>query len=232
MANTNLTFHVLGTDETLTVSSFDLVIAGYTGRDSAAVQHHIDELAAQGIAPPERVPMFYPVAADTATQQENCIVPSSQTAGEAEPVLIRAASRLFLAVGSDHTDRELERESVARSKQACVKPLSRSVIPVDADSDWDAMRLRSWVDGVLYQDGPMSALRVPVETLAQWESEVGGGGGSGSGSGSIIMFGGTVPLLHGTFVFGRDWTVQLALPDGTTLDHRYRVDPAPSRGEA
>jgi hypothetical protein len=225
VAEKSLTFYVLGADETLTVSSFDLVIAGYTGRDSAAVQHHIDELAAQGIAPPERIPMFYPVAADTATQQENCIVPSSKTAGEAEPVLIRAASRLFLTVGSDHTDRELERESVARSKQACMKPLSRNVIPVDADADWDAMRLRSWVDGVLYQDGPMSALRVPVETLTQLEGEIGS-------SGDIIMFGGTVPLLHGTFVFGRDWTVQLALPDGTTLDHRYRVDPAPSKGDA
>jgi hypothetical protein len=223
VAEASLTFHVLGTHETLNVSSFNLVIAGYTGRDSAAVQHHIDELAAQGIAPPERVPMFYPVVADKATQQESCIVPSSETAGEAEPVLIRAAGRLFLAVGSDHTDRELERVSVARSKQACVKPLSRNVIPVDAETDWDAMRLRSWVDGVLYQDGPLSALRVPVETLTQLESEAGD-------SGDIIMFGGTVPLLHGRFVFGSDWAVQLAVPDGTTLDHRYRVAAEPRNG--
>lgn len=225
MAQPTMTFEVLGTGETVTLSSFGLVVAGYTGRDTAAVQHHIDELAAQGIAPPERVPMFYPVAADMATQEEVCVVPSSLTAGEAEPVLVRAAGRLFLGVGSDHTDRELERVSVARSKEACVKPLSRTVVPVDADTDWDRMRLSSWVDGVLYQDGPMSALRVPVGTLAQCERE-------GQPHGDIIMFGGTVPLLHGTFVFGRAWRVQLALPGGTTLDHHYRVDPATSRGRA
>jgi hypothetical protein len=224
VAEPTLTFDVLGTGETLTISSFDLVVAGYTGRDAAAVQHHIDELAAQGIAPPERVPMFYPVAASLATQQESCVVPSSLTAGEAEPVLVRTAGRLFLGVGSDHTDRELERESVARSKQACVKPLSRTVVPVDGDTEWDAMRLSSWVDGSPYQEGPMSALRAPVETLAQWEDQT-------QGDGDIIMFGGTVPLLHGTFVFGCDWTVRLDLPGGTALEHRYRVSSAPSRGE-
>ena len=35
------------------------VIAGYTGRDRASVQKHIDELAHEGIAPPPEVPMWY-----------------------------------------------------------------------------------------------------------------------------------------------------------------------------
>ena len=35
-----------------------LIIAGWTGRDAAAVQHHIEELQALGVKPPATVPTF------------------------------------------------------------------------------------------------------------------------------------------------------------------------------
>jgi hypothetical protein len=53
-----LTFDVAGSGETIELTDFYAVVAGYTGRDAAAVQHHIDELAAIGVAPPPSVPMF------------------------------------------------------------------------------------------------------------------------------------------------------------------------------
>jgi hypothetical protein len=40
----------------------NVVIAGWTGRDPVAVEHHIAELAALGVKRPSSVPMFYPVA--------------------------------------------------------------------------------------------------------------------------------------------------------------------------
>ncbi len=46
-----LTFRVVGADKTIVISDFHAVVAGYTGRDPKAVQHHIDELAAIGVAP-------------------------------------------------------------------------------------------------------------------------------------------------------------------------------------
>jgi len=46
-----------------------LVIAGWTGRDPAAVQHHIDELAALGVPAPSTVPLFYRVAGQQLTQR-------------------------------------------------------------------------------------------------------------------------------------------------------------------
>lgn len=189
----SLTFELVESNEVVTLTAYTAVVAGYTGRDAAAVQRHIDELAAQGIAPPEQVPMFYSVDAALVTQDETCLVDSDGTAGECEPVLIRAGDRLLLAAGSDHTDRELERESVALAKTACVKPVSRVAVEVTSELDWDSLHLRSWVDGVLYQDGPMTALRVPTDTLALWDVPE---------SGDLVMFGGTVPLLDGTFVFG------------------------------
>ena len=34
-----------------------LVVAGWTGRDEAAVRHHIDELAALGVPAPSKSPL-------------------------------------------------------------------------------------------------------------------------------------------------------------------------------
>ena len=45
-----LLFDVEGREVGVEVTS--LVIAGWTGRNKEAVQHHIDELAAIGVAPP------------------------------------------------------------------------------------------------------------------------------------------------------------------------------------
>ena len=37
-------------------------VAGWTGRDEKAVNHHIQELAELGIAPPSAVPLYYRVS--------------------------------------------------------------------------------------------------------------------------------------------------------------------------
>ena len=38
------------------------VVAGWTGRDKAALDHHIEELAAIGVPGPSTVPLYYRVA--------------------------------------------------------------------------------------------------------------------------------------------------------------------------
>ena len=42
----------------LTVDIQNLVIAGWAGRDMAAIEHHIEELAAIGVPRPSAVPLF------------------------------------------------------------------------------------------------------------------------------------------------------------------------------
>jgi hypothetical protein len=208
-----LTFTVAGTGSSIVLTDFDLVIAGYTGRDEASVKKHIDELAAIGIAPPQTVPAFYELPASLATQQQHITVPGPNTSGEVEPVLVRAAGRLYLTVGSDHTDRDIERDSVARSKAACAKPLALTAIEV-AEPDWDAISASSTVDGVGYQQGMLSALRVPTEVLALRD---------GPAQHDLVLFCGTLPLLNGQFVAGTDWKLSLTMPDGTELTHAYSV---------
>ena len=43
----------------IAVEPTGLIMAGWTGRDRAAVDHHIAELAALGVAGPSCVPTFY-----------------------------------------------------------------------------------------------------------------------------------------------------------------------------
>ena len=67
-----------------------LTIAGWTGRDATMVQHHIDELAAIGVTPPSRVPLFYRAAANLLTFEPAIEVLGDATSGEAEPISPRA----------------------------------------------------------------------------------------------------------------------------------------------
>lgn len=214
----SLTFEVIGSSEsTLTLSDFRLIVAGYTGRDEAAVQEHIRELAAIGVPAPDSVPTFYDLDPALATQAAAVTVEGGNTSGEVEPVLVRAGGRLYLGVGSDHTDRDIERDSVELSKAACVKPLSRSLIELPAGLDWDSVGAQSTVDGRQYQQGSLRSLRIPTDVLALFDER------SGDTVGDLVMFGGTLPVIGGEFIPGSDWSVLLALPGGELIDHSYRV---------
>ena len=53
----------------LSITIRQAVIAGWTGRDRAAVDHHIAELAAIGVPPPSEVPLFYRISAQLLTSE-------------------------------------------------------------------------------------------------------------------------------------------------------------------
>ena len=78
-------------------------------------------------------------------------VQSTQTSGEVE-IVIYVSDKIYIGVGSDHTDRALETVSIPGSKQACVNHLATKFWLWDEIADsWDDCILRSWVDGRLYQ---------------------------------------------------------------------------------
>lgn len=214
-----LTLESLGSREPLQFQQFHSLVAGYTGRDERAVQHHIDELAAIGVPPPEQVPMFYPVSAGTISTAGTTPISAANTSGEVEPVILRHGGRYFLGIGSDHTDRDLETSDIGESKRACPKPIGRTVVEVPdwADFDWDGCRARSWVDGELYQDGTLANLRTPLNLLRLFGERLGDDGAD------LVCFAGTLPLLNGAFTPGARWDLELTLPDGRTLTHAYRT---------
>jgi len=178
------------------------VIAGYTGRDRQVVQQHIDELAHQGIAPPHHVPMLYPMPVDILTTDAQIAVPTKETAGEVEPVLIGIGRTLYLGVGSDHTARDVEREDIAKSKRICPKPLGRTIARVGAlDSSLDGIALESWIDGEAYQRGTLAAI-MPLAALLELFRKT-------FTATNFVLSCGTVPLLTGAFRFGRTFKAQL-----------------------
>jgi 4-hydroxyphenylacetate 3-monooxygenase len=215
-----LRLKVSATAETLEITPNRLIVAGYTGRDEGAVAKHIAELADIGVPPPATVPAFYDLDPALLTTQAVVGVGSADTSGEVEPVVLRLGGRHYLAVGSDHTDRELEKSDIPGSKAACPKPIGENVValPDDLDGfDWDSVGATSEVDGEPYQRGALAALRTPGDVLARLAAAL------PDTEGDLVLFGGTLPLLTGRFVFGRSWKLRLTLPDGQVLAHTYET---------
>src|SRR3954466_2476535 len=100
-----------------------LIVAGWTGRDEAALNHHIEELAAIGVPRPSSVPVFYRNAVSNVVQTDRLEVLGPDTSGEVEPVIVALSDGLWVGLGSDHTDRKAEAMGIALSKQLCGKVL-------------------------------------------------------------------------------------------------------------
>jgi hypothetical protein len=171
------------------------VIAGWTGRDPVARDKHIRELEELGVKPPARTPIFYRVAAARITTRTRIEATGEASSGEVEFVLLQTAGRLFVGVGSDHTDREVETYGVTVSKQMCDKPVAPELWPYEeVEGHWDQLILRSWAqfDGLreLYQEGAVAGM-LPVGDLLQ---EGFGPGGMPDGT---VMFGGTFAAKGG-----------------------------------
>ena len=152
-----------------------LVIAGWAGRDVAAIEHHIEELAAIGVPRPSTTPLYYRVAAQTLTQADKLVVLGPDSSGEIEPVVISMADGLWVGIGSDHTDRKAEAAGIALSKQLCGKPVGRQLWSyAEVEDHWDDLVLRSWatIDGVrvLYQDSAVSSLRTPRDLIRKYSN--------------------------------------------------------------
>jgi hypothetical protein len=163
---TTLELKLDGTEALVAVNT--VIIAGWTGRDRAAVEEHIAELEELGVPRPSTAPVFYRVSASRLTTAGE-IESTAASSGEVEAVLLQHAGTLWVGVGSDHTDREVETYGVAVSKQLCDKPIAADFWPYDEVADhWDRLMLRSWIgpEQVLYQDGRLDALIHPEELMA------------------------------------------------------------------
>jgi Protein of unknown function (DUF2848) len=189
------TIDAQGTATPLTLAINQAVIAGWTGRDPVARDKHIAELEAIGIARPATTPIYYRVSARRITTADSIEVSGNDSSGEVEFVLIGWQGRIFVGLGSDHTDRKVEAYSVTVSKQMCDKVMAPVLWELEeVAGHWDQMILRSyaWIDGahVLYQEGKLDSM-LSVTDLIQ-----GGFGGKGLPDG-CAMFGGTFAAKGG-----------------------------------
>lgn len=175
----------------------NLVVAGWTGRDRTALEHHVRELEALGVKRPSGMPVYYRIATGNLTQDGSVQAVGPDTSGEIEPVLLSMRDGLWLGLGSDHTDRKMEAVSVALSKQACPKIIGGSLWDChDIAAHCDQLMLRSWIveqDGgapVLYQEGALSMI-LPLDQLLE------GHCGVNALEIGAVMFCGTFPAIGG-----------------------------------
>ncbi len=212
--------------EQVTISQ--LVIAGWTGRDQEAVEKHIAELAAIGVPRPSSTPCFYPVAASLATTEDEIEVVGSHSSGEVEYFLLAHDGRLWVGVGSDHTDRKLETHDVTLSKQVCAKPIANSVWAMDEVREhWDALILRSYAsDGSsrrLYQEGALSQMLAPASLIDKYA-------GNAGLAPETLMFCGTFAVI-GEVRGAARFEMEIEDPvRGRKIAHGYNVTTLPHGG--
>jgi hypothetical protein len=196
-----------------------LVIAGWTGRDPVAVEKHMHELELLGVRRPSSWPIFYRVAVSRLSCERVIQVLGTQSSGEAEAVLLQSSGRLWVGVGSDHTDREVETYDITVSKQMCDKPIARQFWSHDeVRGHWDALLLRSFIeeDGeiVEYQSGNLAELLEPMDLIRRFA-------GSESLPEGTMMFCGTL-AVNGGVRPSAQFTLQLEDPTRErVIRHQY-----------
>ncbi len=150
--------------KTLRIEPEAVIIAGFTGRDTAAVLEHLEELRDLGVPAPSSVPSYYQALGSAAVQRPVLQVLGAETSGEAEAVLLLDGDTSFLTLGSDHTDRAAEAFDIGLAKVVCQKPVAAFAWPFnEVAAHLDELELRSWItednNEALYQEGTLGELR-------------------------------------------------------------------------
>lgn len=201
------------------------IVAGWAGRDLAAIEHHIEELAELGVPRPSAIPLYYRVAENQLTQAPRIEVVGPDSSGEVETLVFVAGGETYVSLTSDHTDRKVEAQSVALAKQLCAKPVAGTAWRMSEVADyWDELVIRSTIveDGreVLYQEGTLAALRPPRELIAGFGAGERLPEGWAMSCGTVGAIGGIRPsaVFHMELVDPRR---------GRKLEHRYAIDVLP-----
>ena len=205
------------------------IIAGWTGRDVAAMEKHIKELEEIGVARPATTPIYYRVGATRLTTADAIQAAGNESSGEVEYVMVRIDGKLWIGVGSDHTDRKVETYNITVSKQMCDKPVAPALWPWEEVADhWDSLTLRSHaiIGGKreLYQEGKVAAMRTPLDLIEGYNRT------QGTFDDGSLMFGGTLAAKGGIRSADR---FELELVDeklGRTISHGYSIEPLPVLG--
>ena len=215
-------------DYTADVTIREAILAGWTGRDRAALEKHIEEMSAVGVRRPSSVPVFYRCSASRLTTADEIQVVGEDSSGEVEFVLIQAEGTLWVGTGSDQTDRKVEAYGITVSKQMCDKPMAPELWSYEEVAPhWDELVLRAWAvrDGTreLYQQSAVTAMMSPRALIREYT-------GSDKLPDGSAMFSGTLPAIGGLRPAQR---FEFELEDpilGRSLRHAYAIRTLPIAG--
>jgi hypothetical protein len=223
-----ISLHTRDTSETKDVSVVKAIVAGWTGRDRVALEKHIKELEQLGVARPASTPIYYRVSASRITHAQIIETTGEASSGEVEFVLAQWGGTLWVGVGSDHTDRQVEIYNVTVSKQMCEKPVAAEFWRyADVAPHWDKLVMRSWIEEngarVLYQEGSVAAILDPMTLVEGYE-------GKRTLDEGALMFCGTFAAKGGIRP-ADDFQFEIHDPVlGRTIAHSYRLEKLPVLG--
>jgi hypothetical protein len=212
--------------EPLTFHYSRMVNAGYVGRNQEEVRRHVEELAKKGIPGPKATPTVYPVICRNLVTDSEIEVYGGETSGEVEYVLLVENDRkIYVGLGSDHTDRGLEEVSIPKSKQICPNIISRTVwLLSEVEEQWDDLEIQSVAvrngEEIIYQQGRLELIMAPKQLLEFVHANV------SSPLDGTVIFSGTIGILTDGFVYGERFLNQLTDPAvGRRLKLSYDVKP-------
>jgi len=206
----------------------NVICAGYTGRDRESVIKHVEELRRIGVPAPDKVPTFYNVPSYllfTDEELKEFKVKGYETSGEVEYVLVfQKSGEPLLTIGSDHTDRWLERVSVERAKVSCPKIISSEAwMYEDVKNHLDEIKIRMMVkrepeeEWILYQEDKLGKI-MRIEDLLR-ELNI-------SKMENLVLFSGTIPILGGEPIYGVEYMAEMIDPIyDRRISMRYCISP-------
>lgn len=201
-----------------------LLNGGFAGRNQEAVWAHIEELEKIGVEPPKKTPTFYPLPADLLVFDDEIEVLGKGNSAEIEYVLLFAKEQIYVALGSDHTDRELETVNIPKSKLVYPNIISRRVWSYSNIKDhWDQIEIRCWLGEnkeIVYQDATLAAIMSPEQFMEPLKELVGGD------LEGLAFFSGTVAALTEGIAYSDRVSGELVDPVlNKKLEISYRVKP-------
>lgn len=203
-----------------------MINAGFTGRDREEVKHHLTELSAKGVTVPDETPVMYPVLPKALSTDTEVEVYGTETSPEIEYVLfVDDEKQVYVGIGSDHTDRNLELHDIPRAKQICPNLVFPYVWDLaDVKEHWDQLVMKCTVqkngERMRYQQGNLGLLMPPNELMERVSQKV-----EGDLAGTVI-YSGTVKMETDGFVYADQCTCELVDPElDRSLEFTYDVVP-------
>ena len=222
----NLTLNTQNGSQELSLELKRLIVAGWVGKDKEALMAHIKELGELGVPAPSRTPTYMNLSPENLTTADQMDVVAPESSGEVECVLFKSGGKVYMGVGSDHTDRDFEQYGIPASKQMCAKPVAPTVWALDEVKDHlDKIILRSYMtvkgERKLYQEGPLGDNLSVLEILEEIPTE------DGLGLDDFALYCGTFAAIGG-IAFGELFEFEMEDPIlNRKITHSYGISVLP-----